>query len=97
MAIDVKKTRPRTATLRLEITLQLPVRARQSIFILFVVVIIELFQSNYFSYTARRIIKSKKQWNTLPVTILTEIMNYNRLLWWLPWQRRVVLVFGDLD
>ena len=24
-------------------------------------------------------------------------MNFNRLLWWLPWHRRRVLVFGDLD
>ncbi|KAK2156352.1 hypothetical protein NP493_1976g00011 [Ridgeia piscesae] len=28
----------------------------------------------------------QKQWNILPVTMITEIMNFNRLLWWLPWQ-----------
>ena len=27
----------------------------------------------------------QKHWNTLPVTMITEIMNCNRLLWWLPW------------
>ena len=26
----------------------------------------------------------QKQWNTLPVTMITSIMHFNRLLWWLP-------------
>ena len=26
----------------------------------------------------------QKQWNTLPVTMITYIMHFNRLLWWLP-------------
>ena len=33
----------------------------------------------------------------LPLTMIMEIMNCNRLLWGLPWQRQLVLVFGDLD
>ena len=39
----------------------------------------------------------QKQRNTLPVTMITEIMHFNRLLWWLSWHRRLVFVFGDLD
>ena len=30
----------------------------------------------------------------MPVTMITEIMNFDRLLWWLPWHCRLVLVFG---
>ena len=50
-------------------------------FVLFLVVIIELFPNSVFQLYCPK----QKQWNTLPVTVITEIMNYNRLLWWLPW------------
>ena len=31
------------------------------------------------------------------ILMLTKILNFNRLLWWLRWHRRLVFVFGDLD
>ena len=52
---------------------------------LFFVVIIELFPNNVFQLYGPKVYYMQKQWNTLPVTMITEIMNFNRLLWWLPW------------
>ena len=66
-------------------------------FVLFWVVLIELFRNSVFQLYCPKNYYKQKQWNTLPVTMITEIMNCNRLLWWLPWQLRQVLVFGDLD
>ena len=57
----------------------------------------ELFPNSLFQLYCPKDYYKQKQWNTLPVAIITEIMNFNRLLWWLPWHRRIVLVFGDLD
>ena len=39
----------------------------------------------------------QKQCDTLPVRMVSKIMHFNRLLWWLPWQRRLVLMFSDID
>ena len=50
------------------------------------VVIIELFRNSVFQLYYPKDYYKQKQWNTLPVTMITEIMNCNRLLWWLPWQ-----------
>ena len=67
------------------------------IFVLFFVVIIELFSNSIFQLYCPKDYYMQKQWNTLPVTVIPEIMNFNRLLWWLPWHRQLVLVFGNLD
>ena len=53
---------------------------------LFIIVIIGLSRNCVHSYIFGRIITSK---------IITEIMHFNRLLWWLPWLRRL-LIFGDV-
>ena len=50
------------------------------------VVIIELSGNSVFQLYCPKDYYKQKQWNTLPVTMITEIMNFNRLLWWLPWQ-----------
>ena len=63
-------------------------------FVLCLVVIIELFRNSVIQLYCPKDYYKQKQWNTLPVTMITEIMNFNRLLWWLPWQ---VLACGDLD
>ena len=56
---------------------------------LFLFVIVELFPNSVFQlYCPKDYYKQK----LMAVTMITEIMNFNRLLWWLP-----VLVFGDLD
>jgi len=62
-----------------------------------VVVIIKLFPNNEFQFYCPKDYYKQKQWNTLVVTMITEIMNFNRLLWWLPWHRRLLFVFGDLQ
>ena len=54
-------------------------------FVLFLVVLIELFPNSVFQLYCTKDYCKQKQWNTLPVTMITEIMNFNRLLWWLPW------------
>ena len=62
---------------------------RKSIFSMlfcFLVVITEMFPNSVFQLYCPKDYYKHKQWNTLPVTIITEIMNFNRLLWWLPWQ-----------
>ena len=53
-------------------------------FVLFLIVIIELFPNSIFQLYCPNDYYKQKQWNTLPVTMLTEIMSFNRLLWWLP-------------
>ena len=50
-----------------------------------VVVIIELFPNSVFQLYYLKNYYMQKQWNTLPVIVITEIMNFNQLLWWLPW------------
>ena len=50
-------------------------------FVLFLVVIIELFRNSVFQLYCPKDYYKQKQWNTLPVTMITEIMNLNRLLW----------------
>ena len=54
--------------------------------VLFLVVIIELFTNSVFQLYCPKDYYKQNQWNTLPVTKITEIMNFNQLLWWLPWQ-----------
>ena len=54
-------------------------------FVLFFVVIIELFPNSVFRLYCPKDYYKHKQLNTLPVTMITEIMNFNGLLWWLPW------------
>ena len=49
-------------------------------FILFLVVIIELFRNSVFQLYCPKDYYKQKQGNTLPVTMITEIMNCNRLL-----------------
>ena len=51
---------------------------------LFLVVIIELFPNSVFQLYCPKDYYKQKQWNTLMVTMITENMNFNRLLWWLP-------------
>ena len=53
--------------------------------VLFLVVIIELFPNSVFQLYCLKDYYKQKQWNTLPVTMIMEIMNINQLLWWLPW------------
>ena len=53
-------------------------------FVLFLVVTIELFPNSIFKLYCPKDYYKQKQWNTLPVKMITEIMNSNRLLWWLP-------------
>ena len=60
---------------------------------MFLVVTIELFPNSVFKLYFLKDYYKQKQWDTLPVTTITEIMNFNRFLW----HRRLVLVFGDLD
>ncbi|KAK2140146.1 hypothetical protein NP493_5956g00000 [Ridgeia piscesae] len=48
--------------------------------------IIELSRNSVFQLYCPKGYYKQKQWNTLPVTMITEIMNFNRLLWSLPWQ-----------
>ena len=55
-------------------------------FVLFLVVIIELFRNSVFQLYCPKDYYKQTQWNTLPVTFITEIMHFNRLLWLLPWQ-----------
>ena len=50
------------------------------------VVIIELSRNSVFQLSFPKDYYKQKQWNILPVTMITEIMNFNRVLWWLPWQ-----------
>ena len=47
------------------------------------VVIIELYPNSVLQLYCPKDYYRHKQWNTLPVTMITEIMNCNRLLWWL--------------
>ena len=54
-------------------------------YVLFLFVIIELFPNSVFQLYCPKEYYKQKQWNNLPVTMITEIMNFNRLLWWLPW------------
>ena len=61
------------------------------------VVLIELFPNSVIQLYCPKDYYKQKQWNTLPVTVFTEIIKCNRLLWWLPWHWRQVLVFGGLD
>ena len=49
-------------------------------FVLFLFVIIELFPNNVFQLYYPKDYSKQKQWNTLPVKMITEIMNFNRLL-----------------
>ena len=37
----------------------------------------------------------QKKWNTLPATMITEIMHFNRLLWWLQWHRRLAVLTNN--
>ena len=53
--------------------------------LLVLVVIIELSRNSVFQLSFPKDYYKQKQWNILPVTMITEIMNFNRLLWWLPW------------
>ena len=53
-------------------------------FVLFLVVIIELFPYSVFQLYCQVILQAEAM-EHLPVTKITEIMNFNRLLWWLPW------------
>ena len=46
---------------------------------LFLVVIIDLLPNCIFQLYCPKDYYKQKQWNTLPVTIITEIMNLNRL------------------
>ena len=39
----------------------------------------------------------QKQCDTLPVSLMTGIMHFNRLLWWLLWHRRLIFVVSHLD
>ena len=52
---------------------------------MFLVVMIELFPNCVFQLYCPKDYYKQKQWNTLPVTMVTDIMNCNRLLWWLSW------------
>ena len=54
-------------------------------FVLFLVIIIELFPNSIFQLQCPKYYIQQKQWNTLPVTMITEIMNFIRLLCWFPW------------
>ena len=49
---------------------------------------IELFQNSVFQLYCPKDYYKQKQWNILPVTMITEIMNFNRLLRWMPWVRQ---------
>ena len=53
--------------------------------ILFLVVLVELFRNCVFQSYCLKDYYKQKQCNSLLVTMITEIMNFNRLLWWLPW------------
>ena len=55
-------------------------------FVLFLVVITELFRNSVFQLYCPKGYYKQKQWDPLPVTMITEIMNLNQLLLWLPWQ-----------
>ena len=55
--------------------------ANISDFALFLFVIIELFPNSVFQLHCPKDYYKQKQWNTLSVTMITEIMNFNRLLW----------------
>ena len=66
-------------------------------FVLFLFIIIELFLNSVFQLYFSKDYYKQKQRNTLPVIIITEIINFNRLLWWLPWHYRQVFAFGDLE
>ena len=46
-------------------------------FVLLLVVIIELFPNSLFQLYCPKDYYEQKQWNTLPVTMITEIMNFN--------------------
>ena len=59
-------------------------RYRSKDFVFVLVVIIELFPNSVFQLYCLKDYYKQKQWNTLPVTMIAEIMNFNRLLWWLP-------------
>ena len=48
----------------------------------FLVVIIKLVPNSVFQLYWLKDYYKQKQWNTLPVTMITEIMNLYRLLWW---------------
>ena len=65
-------------------------------FVLFLVVVIGLSPNSVSQLYCSKDNYKQKQRNTLPVTMITEIMHFIRLLWRLPWHRRLVLVFGDL-
>ena len=58
-------------------------------FVLFLVVIIELFRNNVFQLYCPKDYYKQKQWNTLPVTMITEIMVVAMAL--------AASLFGDLD
>ena len=66
-------------------------------FVLFLVAIIGLSPNNDSQLYWSKDIYKQKQRNTLSVTMITKIGHFNRLLWWLPWHCRLVLLFGDLD
>ena len=52
---------------------------------LFLFVIIKLFPNSVFQLYCPKDYYKQEQCHTLPVTMVTEVMNFNRLLWWLPW------------
>ena len=54
-------------------------------FVLILVVIIELFPNSGFKLYCSKDYYKQKQCSILPVTMITKIRNFNRLLWWLPW------------
>ena len=51
-------------------------------FVLFLVVIIELFPNSVFQLYCPKNYYKQKQWNTLPMKMIMEMMNFKRLLWW---------------
>ena len=53
-------------------------------FVLFLVVLIELFPNSVFQLYCPKDYYKQKQWSTLPVTMITEVINCNRVLWWFP-------------
>ena len=65
--------------------------------VLFLVVIIGLSPNSVLQLYCLKDNYKQKQWNIFLVTMVTEIMHFNLLLWWLPWHQQLVLLYGDLD
>ena len=71
--------------------------ARKTLFC-FLVVILGLSPNSVLLLYYPRDNYKQKQWNSAGNDDQgNNCSHFNRLLWWLPWHWRLVLVFGDLD